>query len=127
MSEGYLRQRRFYEDRSKDSFLAATDTGKADIATVRNASHTLYIQRIVYVPSTVSATALTIQDDAGTPLVIGLIPASQATPYVIEFGPTGRALTEGKNLDITAAGAGPAGTIHVEAYNKLTAAAVTAP
>ena len=115
---GYLRQRRFFEDRSKDSFLAAADSGKTDIATVRSANHQLYIQKIVYVPSTVAAQTITFQDDNGTPLVIGLVPASQATPYTIDFGPEGRALTLGKNLDATGT-AGPAGTIHVEAYNKL--------
>lgn len=118
----YLRQRRFFENRSKDSVLGTGETGKNDIATVRSANHTLYIQKVVYIPSTVHATALTIQDDAGSPLVIGLIPASQATPYTVDFGPEGRALTEGKNLDLAAGGAGPGGTIHVEAYNKLSAA-----
>lgn len=100
--------------------LLTSDATKT-LVTVRNANYTLYIQRITYVPTTVAAQAITVKDSAGTPVLVALIPASQATPYVAEFGVEGLPLTEGKNL--TAANtAGPGGRFKIECYAKLTIA-----
>lgn len=121
MHGDYNHYQKTYESRNKTTVMAAADAGKTDIATTRDANHTLYIQRITYVPSTVAAQAITIRDDNGTPVPIALIPASQATPYVADFGPDGIALTAGKNLDASNV-AGPAGVFKVEAYSRLSAA-----
>jgi hypothetical protein len=48
----------------------------------------LYIQKLTYVPTTVAAQAITLQDTS-TGNKYGLIPASQATPYVLDFGEIG--------------------------------------
>jgi hypothetical protein len=93
------------------------------LVTVRNASYTLYIQRITYVPTTVAAQAITVKDSAGTPVLVALIPASQATPYVADFGVEGIPLTEAKNLTC-ANTAGPGGRFKIECYAKLTTAGV---
>lgn len=107
-----------------DVTLAAADTGKADVVAVKSANHQLFIQKITYNPVTVAAQAVTFQDDAGTPVKIGVIPASQATPLTLDFGPKGVALTAGKNLDISNT-AGPAAQIHIEAYEKIVSGSIS--
>lgn len=102
-----------------DVELLTTDATKT-LVTVRNANYTLFIQKITYVPTTVSANAITVKDSAGTPVLVALIPASQATPYVADFGPEGLPLTEGKNLTCSNT-AGPGGRFKIECYAKLTA------
>jgi len=105
-----------------DVELLTSDATKT-LVTVRNASYTLFIQRITYVPTTVAAQAITVKDSAGTPVLVALIAASVAAPYVADFGPEGIPLTEAKNL--TAANtAGPGGRFKIECYAKLTAAGV---
>lgn len=98
--------------------LAAADTTKT-LVTVRSTSHTIFIQRLTYVPTTVNAQAITIKD-ATTGEKYGLIPASQATPYVLDFGEEGIAVTAGESLLGVPAAAGPAGTFSIEGYQKLT-------
>ena len=112
--------------RTTDIDLAAGDATKAGIVTPSTANHKLYIQLIVFVPSTYSAKTLTFRDSAASPVPIGLISIPAAAPttggdvgFRLDFGPTGVALTTGKNLDIILSGAGAAGRIHVEAYEKL--------
>lgn len=100
-----------------DVELATTDATKT-LVTVRNANYTLMIQRITYVPTTVAAQAITVKDSAGTPVLVGLIPASQALPYVADFGPQGLPLTAGKNLTCSNT-AGPGGRFKIECYAKL--------
>lgn len=109
------------EPRNLTTQMLATDAGKADIATVSKTNRTLYVQRVTFTPTTVAAQAITLQDDNGTPKPIALIPASQATPYIIDYGPEGVPLTAGKNLDASNV-AGPAGIFTVEAYQKLSTA-----
>jgi hypothetical protein len=104
--------------RNKSTQMLAADAGKTDIATVSSANYTLYIQRVTYSPSTVAAQGITIRDDNGTPKPLLLIPASQATPIVVDFGPEGVPLTAGCNLDASNV-AGPAGIFQVECYEKL--------
>lgn len=104
-----------------DVELITTDATKT-LVTVRNASYTLYIQRVTYVPTTVAAQAITVKDSAGTPVLVALIPASQATPYVADFGVEGIPLTEAKNL-VCSNTAGPGGRFKIECYAKFTVAA----
>jgi hypothetical protein len=108
---------RFHTSRNANVNQLAADTSQT-LITVRSAGHQLWIQKITYVPDVVAAQAITIKDTTGTPVLVGLIPASQATPYVIDFGPEGVPLAIGKNL-VTANTAGPAGQFHVEAYEKI--------
>jgi hypothetical protein len=110
--------------KTTDVNLATGDTNKADVIAVKSANHQLWIQKIVYNPITVAAQAVTFQDDAGTPVKIGTIPASQSTPLTLDFGPKGVALTAGKNLDISNT-AGPAAQIHIEAYEKIVSGTIS--
>lgn len=117
----YLFYKNTYSDKTTDFVLAAAAAGQDNVIAVKSASHQLFIQKISYSVVTAAALAVTFRDDAGTPVNIAVVPASQATSIVYDFGPKGRALTVGKNLDISNT-AGPAADIHIEAYEKLGAA-----
>jgi hypothetical protein len=111
----YAQEKRWYTDKTTDVDYAASAVGNA--ITPKTSSHQLFIQKITYSPTTVAAVAISVDDDgSGGP--VALIPASQATPITIDFGPKGLGLTVGANLDIAAA-AGTAGRFHIEAYEKL--------
>lgn len=97
--------------------MVAADTTKTIVAA--RTSHTLYIQKLTYVPTTVAAQAITLQDTT-TGNKYGLIPASQATPYTLDFGEQGIPVTAGEGLKGVPASAGPAGNFVFEGYQKLT-------
>jgi hypothetical protein len=119
---GYYRAQ--YSNKNTTFAVAAADSAtKENVVAAKSAGHTLYIQRILLSVFTDAAQSLTFQDDANTPVVIGKSLASPGlgTEIVLDFGPEGYALTEGKNLDIVISGAGVACKGHIEAYEKLTA------
>lgn len=121
-AEGY---RAYFADASASFNLVAgtaPTTTLANMITVKNANYSIFVQRIIYSVSTSHADTIIFQDDASTPIVIAESPASPALGFleVFDAGPRGFQLTEGKNLD-GVGGAGPAGTISVEAYQKQTA------
>ena len=69
---------------------------------------------------------MTFDDDgAGPAIAVYTDEATAATtgqghvPIVWDFGPTGRPLTIGANLDISQSGAGIVGVVHIEAYERL--------
>lgn len=119
----YSQYQKWNTSRTTDVLLLATDAGKDNVIVVRSANHQLFIQKVVYTVKTAAAQAILIQDDAGTPVVIGTVPASQATPITFDFGPKGIPLTAGKNLDLSNT-AGPAGEFHIEAYEKIVSGAI---
>ena len=101
--------------------LAADSATKEDVLAVRNASHRLFVQRIIVNVTTDAAQTLTFQDDASTPIVVGKSASSPGLgiEIVADYGPQGLGLTVGKNLDVVISGAGLAGHISIEAYEKL--------
>lgn len=118
----YLSQ---YKDLSKTLNLLAADNPATvgDNFLVGRAGYTIYILKLIVHVRTAAAQAITFQDDAGTPVVIAVLPASAAVgdQHVLidaQDGP-GVPLTEGKNFDFTGA-AGVAATISVVAYLKPT-------
>lgn len=122
----YVRYRKLYQDISGQlNVLAATDD--STLVTAKSAGHTLFIQKIEVNITTYSAKTWLFKDSAGTPVPIGFfsIPAaavalpSESNTIVIDFGPEGVALSEGKNflLDVSAAGA--AGMLKWQGYQRL--------
>ena len=99
-----------------DVVLATTDASKDLVAARTN--YTIWVQRVTYVPTTVAAQAITVKDNAGSPVSVALIPASQAVPFVADFGVEGVPLTAGVKLLATNT-AGPGGRFKVEAYYRL--------
>jgi hypothetical protein len=101
-----------------DTAMVAADTAK-DIVAART-NYTFYMQRLTYTPTTVAAQSIAVRSKTTTTARYALIPASQATQYVAEFGPEGIAVTAGEALEAVPAAAGPAGQFSVEGYYKLT-------
>ena len=100
-------------------FLAAW-TGTAPFITCPSAKHTIFVQRIFFFCTTDAAQILTIKDTATTPVVCGYFAASPGIGLkTLDFGPLGQAVTKGKNIDLSPAGAGLAGWIAIEAYARM--------
>lgn len=110
-------------DASTSGLLLAADTTKTAI-TALSTKHTIYVQKLTTVITTSAAQIITIKDNNGTAVVIGSIASGAAlgSIYTIDFGSRGFALTEGKDLLIVPAAAGPALSYAVEAYQKQTTA-----
>lgn len=111
--------------------LAATDYSAGNgtsVVSVKNVNYTLFIQRIVFSPTTYAAKTFTFQDNAGTPVPIGFMSIPAAAPttgsdqdqFNLDYGPTGVALTEGVDLLMKMSATGAAGILHIEGYVKQT-------
>jgi hypothetical protein len=112
-----------------------TDVGAGAQAAVvllapRSASHTLFIQRIVWSITTHAGKEMAWTDDhSGTDTTIAAhtdAAAGAGVPSVVvwDFGPYGLPLTQGASLTLTgnAAGSGTVGVSWVEGYEKQTGA-----
>lgn len=106
-------------------------TGAAVGATVLvpgRASHTIFIQAIIVSHVThVAGKVVTIQDDAGSPVLVSTVTDQAAgvgvrDTDVQDFGPHGIPLTEGQGLAVIAntGGSGFVGRLHIEGYRRLT-------
>lgn len=129
----YAYFKRIYSNKSLNRAILAADdtTALNNIIAVKSANHQLVIQKITFNETTESnGKNLIFQDDASTPVLLGKyfsVTAAAGIPknVVLDFGPEGYALTVGKNLDVIVSAAGIAGTLHIEAYEKLGAALPT--
>lgn len=125
---GFFAKRWGTDKAANRNILAATDyTSATAVVSVKSANHQLFIQRITFSPTTYAAKTWTFQDSAGTPIPAGFmsIPASAPTTggfsdqYILDFGPEGYPLTVGKDLNLIMSAAGAAGSLHIEAYEKV--------
>lgn len=127
MSEAYRRKQTFYQDVSGSLTLGAS-TDDTTLVTVRNSSHTIFLQKLhIEITAGSSGKTWTFKDSADTPvLLVPNVDAGAIAHFDFDFGPTGVPLTQGKNflLDVSAAGA--AGQVTWEAYQKLTAVVAAA-
>lgn len=116
--------RQTYADASVSGVVLAAASGADNVIAALDTKHTVYVQRISVNIKTSAAQSITVQDDAGTPIIVLFIEASAAAGVIrtIDFGARGFALTEGKNLDISGT-AGPAYSYSIEAYQKQTSPA----
>lgn len=122
----YGEQAHVNREKSTSAILLAADTANTTPITAKDANHRVYVQKITLSVTTFSAKTLTFQDTAGTPVPIAIIsiPATESTvpgdvTYVCDFGRRGFPLTKGKNLTMVISGAGAAGVLTYEAYEKL--------
>ena len=115
---------------SRQILAADTSTELNNVIVVKSANHQLFIQKIAFYETTESTGKnLTFQDDASTPVVLGKyfsVTAAAGIPKngILDFGPQGYALTAGKNLDVIVSAAGVAGSLHIEAYEKIVSGAI---
>lgn len=123
----YGHYQRFHTSRNADVDLLAANAGPVNLVVARSAGHQTFIQKISVSINTYAAATMTFQDTAGTPVKFGLesIPAaaeahvSESGSFVIDFGPQGKPITIGKDLQLVLSGAGIGASIHVEAYEKI--------
>jgi hypothetical protein len=117
----YGHYRTHYRDKSTNKQILATDSGTFEnVLAVRNASHQLFVQRIIFNVTTDAAQTLTFQDDSGPPEPVAKTALSPGLgiEIVADFGPQGIGLAVGTNLDVVISAAGLAGQINIEAYEK---------
>lgn len=115
--------RRYWGDLSLSRQIAAATTTITDLIAVKNAAYSIFVQQIIVTITTDAAQSLTLQDDASTPLVLAEIPTSPGEGrFEYDYGPVGRQLTEGKNLDCVLSAAGLVGSVQIIGYQKPTAA-----
>ena len=117
-ADGY---RRFHRDISGELTVAA-GTGDTTLVTVRNASTTIFIQRIIFYVTTDAAVSMSFEDTAGTPVQVANIPASPGddTRWEFDFGDEGLPLTENTNFNMNVSAAGLAGRLKWYGYSRLT-------
>lgn len=113
--------RRIYGDLSASGVVTASGTGINPAVKCPSANHTLYIQRVVISITTAAAQTITVEDTAGTPVPIAVVPASATGSFEVDFGDQGMALTAGKDLKIVNT-AGPAYGWMITGYAKQTSA-----
>lgn len=121
MSGGdYTRYRKIYQDMSG----GLLDAGGADatLASARNTSHTIFLQK-AHIQITGASAGKTWQlTDSGGSQLTGPFPTdTDGSHYDMDFGPVGIALTAGANLVLDVSAAGATGIVTWEAYQKLTA------
>ena len=127
MAGDYIHFQKTYSSKTTDLTILAATTTQAYFILPKSANHRLYIQKVSIAIDVYAAVTWTLTDSAGTPVLVQIIsipaaaPAlpSESTGIVLDFGPTGLGLTTGEGLTLTLSGAGAAGRVHVEAYEKL--------
>lgn len=127
MAGDYLHWQFQFARKNTDLSVVAATTTQASFVAARSANHQIWVQKITVSLTTYSAKTWTFQDTAATPVVFAVIsiPAaitalpSESGTITFDFGPTGTPLTAGKDLSLVISGAGAAGIVHVEGYEKL--------
>lgn len=123
MPRDYHGYRSFYQDVS-DSLNVTTATDDATLVTVRNASHTIFLQKChVQVTGPSAGVSWQLRDSASTPVQLTgpFAVDTDGSHFDMDFGPEGVPLTEGTNLVLDVSATGAAGKVTWEAYSRLTA------
>jgi len=125
MLDGYRRNLTFYQDVSGNR----VDVGGADVTlvTVRNAFHSLFLQKAhIQITGASANKTWQLKDSSGIELTGPFATDTDGSHFDMDFGPNGVQLTEGSNLVLDVSAAGATGIISWEAYQKLTAAVAAA-
>lgn len=124
MSAGdYLYYQNFFRQKVADVNILTGTSSYADVLTPKSADHQLFIQKITLSITTHVAADVYLFDDDGTgPAIAAHTDAAAAagvlSVVVWDFGPVGRPLTKGANLDVSHSSTGVA-VAHIEGYEKL--------
>jgi hypothetical protein len=104
------------------SLTAVAATDDQTLVTARNASTTIFIQRVIVYITTDAAQSWAFTDSNGTPVPVCKVTTSPGvdTRWDFDFGPRGMPLTVGKNFLLNMSAAGLAGTVNWYGYSKLT-------
>ena len=122
MAGDYVHYQSNYTRKTADVDILTGTATYADVLAPKSANHQLYIQKITLSITTHAADVYTFDDDgAGPPIAAHTDAAAGAgVPSVVlwDFGPVGRPLTKGANLDVAHSSTGVA-IAHIEGYERL--------
>lgn len=123
-SGDYVSFKSFYKNKTTDLNIVVGTQNYGDVITPKTSAHQLFIQKITLAITTHFAATVTFDDDGSGPAIAAHTDAAAGagvpSVVVFDFGPEGRPLTVGANLDVSQSAAGLVGTVHIEAYEKLT-------
>lgn len=130
MAGDYLHWQFQFSRKIADTNILTGTAAYADVLIPKSANHQIYIQKITLSITTHAADVYTFDDDgAGPPIAVHTDAAAAAgvlSVVVWDFGPTGRPLTAGANLDISHSSTGVA-VAHIEGYERLAVPVIAAP
>lgn len=124
MAGDYTKFQRHYQSLTTDFALTAITPNPSTLLTVRNSAYAIYIQKIsmvvsTYVASIIQFVGVTTGNVYGSFSVPATAPTTGSDDdFIIDYGPTGLAMSTGENLKLTLSQAGPVAYIHIEAYQK---------
>lgn len=115
-------QRRYASKNTNVAILTGT-ASYANVIAPKSADHQIYIQKITLSITTHVADTYTVDDDGAGEVIathLDVTPQAAGVPSVVvwDFGPEGKPVTKGANVDVSHSSTGVA-TMHIEAYEKL--------
>lgn len=123
MAGDYRDYTTFYKNKTTDLTIATGTQNYSDVITPKTTGHQIWVQKITLSITTHAAATLTVDDDGSGPALAAHTDASAGAgvPSVVhwDFGPKGRPVTVGANIDVTQSAAGIGGVLHIEAYEIL--------
>ena len=125
MAGDYLWFQRTYTKKIADVDILTGTAAYADVLAPKSANHQLFVQRMTLSITTHIDDIYLIDDDgAGPPLATFTDEATAAVtgqgqmPVTWDFGPVGRPVTKGANVDVSHSSTGVA-VLHIEGYERL--------
>ena len=124
MPGDYERYRQIFQNASGNLAIGSAD---ATLKTVRNVSHSLFLQKAhIQVTGASAGKTWQLKDSGGLELTGPFATDTDGSHFDMDFGPEGVQLTEGTNLVFDVSAAGATGLVSWEAYQKLTAVVAVA-
>ena len=123
MAGDYNKYRMAHTEKIANVDILTGTASYADVLTPKSLNHQLFIQRITLsITSHVADTYLVDDDGAGPPIAshLDVTPQAAGVPSVVvwDFGPVGRPVTKGANVDVSHSSTGVA-IMHIEGYERL--------
>ena len=122
MAGDYIHYQSNYTKKIADVDVLTGTATYADVLTPKSANHQIFLQKVVLSITTHAADVYTVDDDGAGPAIAVHTDAAAGAgvPSVVEwdFGPTGRPVTKGANVDVSHSSTG-VGIIHIEGYERL--------
>ena len=109
--------RRVYTPIAYQLTVAAGADPSAAAVIAAKTGHSIVLTRITFNVITDAAYTLIVRDDASTPLIAAVFPASPGiNTRFVSYEPQGMEMTFEKNIDLAASGTGLAGTLVIDGY-----------
>lgn len=123
MAGDYLKYQKENSIVSADVDILTGTAAYADVITPKSANHQIFIQKMTLSITThVAADRYLIDDDGAGPEIAAHTDAAAAAGVLSvvtwDFGPRGRPVTKGANVDVSHSSTGVA-VLHIEGYQKL--------